>query len=677
MTRGVQSVARLARNDYVCPSCVLHQHRGVSEQLITASTRRAVHSTLRLRPGPRANAIAPRQTQVPSNDILATRQSRVPRNRRAVSLASSTAINAPAHTPSRYENVHSSFTKLQDDAAAFVDLSRTQLALKGFESDNPTIRVGFLTLGVKGAAAARNLARVLLSDALGDEGQWEQELLQAGADGRSLLLRYGEPDDLAHSNAVMRVISIPSAYLQKHKLEILITPLRTDFTNSTAAEVEDALLVPSLTIPASAGRVGFVRSPVHKSLIIAGGIDGAIQLGRIPVVDDSVLISAVVDIAARGGWDDGTVKTVDTASASEALQKFRVDQSSGGSFGNKWLTSNIPTISAWLTNASETVANANIVEQYAASTLTAVQLSINEAQLVEDGNNESSLVNDEVRDRLQTVIQDWSAEAHNDLRNNLVTALDSRAWRRTAWYRLLWRIDDVSYSSTDILNQCWLNETEQRLAFISGRIREAGLASDEELKENGISVKLITSGIREELATPKSEKLTAAELVQLPTMLTRIHEQSGIDPLFDPPWPQTINLSRQSMLHTSVPAMHRKAQGLVLSTFSTIGGTSALGAWLWVASSGVALYEAGAIAALGLVWSLRRLQRLWGKERDDFSATVQENGRKVLVEIEDQLRRLVRDGGRVIPVAADREGLQRAMLAVENCRQALAALKKS
>ena len=58
------------------------------------------------------------------------------------------------------------------------------------------IRVALLGLGGNGAQAARNLARVLLSDALSDEQAWEAEILQSGRDGRSLLIRYGDREDV-------------------------------------------------------------------------------------------------------------------------------------------------------------------------------------------------------------------------------------------------------------------------------------------------------------------------------------------------------------------------------------------------------------------------------------------------------------------------------------------------
>jgi hypothetical protein len=58
------------------------------------------------------------------------------------------------------------------------------------ETSRPTVRIGLLGLGQDGDVAARKLARVLLADALGDEGQWEKMLQQPSKDGKPLLLRY-------------------------------------------------------------------------------------------------------------------------------------------------------------------------------------------------------------------------------------------------------------------------------------------------------------------------------------------------------------------------------------------------------------------------------------------------------------------------------------------------------
>ncbi|KAK3064764.1 hypothetical protein LTS18_004212 [Coniosporium uncinatum] len=86
-----------------------------------------------------------------------------------------------------------------------------------------------------------------------------------------------------------------------------------------------------------------------------------------------------------------------------------------------------------------------------------------------------------------------------------------------------------------------------------------------------------------------------------------------------------------------------------------------------------ALFEAGAVASLGLVWSLRRLQRRWEGEREKWEAGVREEGRRVLKAAEDRMRGIVESGAR--PRKLRDEGLEervRVREAVERCREIMA-----
>lgn len=110
--------------------------------------------------------------------------------RRASTLVSQTAINSPANVPDANRDLYASLERLKHTAADYVSQSRLQLALRGLESATPTLRIGLLGIGNDGNAAARKLARVLLADALGDETQWEQVLVNGQAnDGKALLLK--------------------------------------------------------------------------------------------------------------------------------------------------------------------------------------------------------------------------------------------------------------------------------------------------------------------------------------------------------------------------------------------------------------------------------------------------------------------------------------------------------
>ncbi|EME82189.1 uncharacterized protein MYCFIDRAFT_107992, partial [Pseudocercospora fijiensis CIRAD86] len=575
-------------------------------------------------------------------------------------LASTTAINAPTNTPSALRELYQQLWLLRDKASSYVDLSRLQLAIRSLESDDPVIRVAFLGLGSLGAKAARKLARVLLADALSDEEAWEKELVEV-EDERSVLIKYGETlQDTgvqSTSNPLVRELLIPSPMLKRWNVEILVTGMNTSGlsgSGDSVRELEHSMIVPALTIP-NAGRVGFVRYPVHRAVVVAEGVTGAVHFGRLPAsLTNGTQMSAALSLPLRQDWPPQTevdAHEVDVALAEHALALFRTNKANGAIFSSEWQTSRVGNVGSWIAASGRTDGPDLLkpaVKDLLTSILGRAELSITNASSAAEASSTSLTVPDAKRQTLLSAISSWSEEAHRDLQMNLSAALLSPTWRRTTWWRLFYRIDEVSISASDVLRRGWLAEAEQNLAFLSGRVLEAGLAN-----------------------APSQKIETVAELLQVPPLLSKIKENTGLNALFDPPWPQTIQFARQQMLHQLVPAMHREAQKLMLASLSTIGGTGALGAWLWVASGGVALYEGGAIAALGLVWALRRLQKKWTKERDDFVETAREDARRVLRDVESRLGALVREGGRVVVREEDKKEWQEAGQAVQDVRKAL------
>jgi hypothetical protein len=579
---------------------------------------------------------------------------------------------------------------LQDAASSFVDLARLQLAARSLERHSPTIRVALLGLGRSGPLAARKLARVLLTDALADEQAWEQELLDSVQDGRSLLLRFGDTDEPTQTNPLMKTMHIPSPYLRQKNVEILVTALNTgDEVSKPASQrtLQAAILVPSLTTPnAGDGRVGFVRYPVHKAVLVAEGITGAVEYGALSsTLTDGTSISAALSVPLRpttstqSAEEESPGNAVDIDLADHALRLFRQDKANGAQFSGEWQTSRMSTLAEWIGRHDGAKATGldpavqSLVESVLSNTLT----SISQTVATTNASADASTVPEEKRDALLATIADWSAASHRDLQLNLDSAFrSSPSWRRTAWWRLFWRIDDVTVSASDVLHRRWLNESEQGLAFVSGRIVEAGLATSEQLRS--FTPQLLEMESQAEMAVHEALKThteSSAQLTQMPSMLARMKQESGVNAQFNPPWPQTIALSRQYMANTLVPDLHRKAQTLLLTTLSTIGGSAALSGWFYLATGGVGLYESGAIVALGVVWSLRRLQKRWGQERDGFASAIREDARRVLGEVEGHLRKLVKDGGRTVVRVEDEKSWQEAREAVQRCQDALDKIK--
>lgn len=693
----------LPKKSYVCASCVRKANAGTT-QVQTRSPKAAQQNRSFNTQHIRDKSWQPRHAKaaLPPNQGISTRSAT------NGSLASTTAINAPTTVPHELRELHQKLQLLQDKASSYVDLSRLQLALRSLESAEPVIRVAFLGLGSNGVKAACKLVRVLLADELGDEAAWEKSLLLE-ADGRSVLIRYGEEQDGSgvqnSGKTLVQELRIPSMRLKRWNVEIMVTGLNASgWSPSLEAErtkeLEESILVPPITIP-NAGRVGFVRYPVHKALIIAEGVSGAVEFGRLPQdLVDGKLVDAALSLSKRPETGGEAVRRefnkpnmIDIDLADHALALFRSSNANGAIYSEQWQESRMGSISSWLAAASnDTTASSTLnpaMDSMLASILSRAERAITAAQSAAEASSASLTVPDAKRTALRSSVANWSEEAHRDLQMNLSAALFSPTWRRTTWWRLFWRIDEVSLSASDILRRGWLVEAEQNLAFVSGRLIEAGVASVEKLKGEELGQEAAATGLldnmmREEVNEYKAMKAsniqsgklgTVAELMQLPPMLARVEEQSGLNALFDPPWPQTIHLARQQMLHQLVPSLHRKAQTLMLASLSTIGGSSALAAWLWAASGGTALYEAGAIAALGLVWALRRLQKKWTTERVAFTDVAREDGRGVLKEVEGRLKGLVNDGGRMFVREEDlREWAEakEAVRAVEEARTRVA-----
>lgn len=685
---------------YICSTC-LFSHRVQQRQRQPAHSRLRPQSTRS-----RSTAIEPRaqqETTHQSNQTTARRQY-------YASLASSTAINAPTSVPPHLHALYQSLLHLESSASSYIDLSRLQLALRSLESADPLIRIAFLGLGGNGNQAARRLVRVLLADALSDGvEQWERELLD-GVEG-SVLVKYGEMvQDVGivggGRDGRVRELRVPSPLLKRLGVEILVTGLNAS-EERRSDELEATILVPALTIPGAGGRVGFVRYPVHKAVVVTEGVSGAVELGRLPKgLLDGHMIQSALSLPLRK--EEGIPKNerdgdvVDVGLAEHALGLFRENRANGAVFSQEWQASKVGSITNWLANSTKVEEKGDglkpAVRDLLDSLLVKTQSAVESADSSSWARCSTLSVPESKRTILQEALTTWCKDAHQDLQTNLSTAFLGPAWKRTTWWRLFWRIDEVSISAAEVLRRGWLVEAEQSLAFLSGRLLESGVATEAQLRgishlsdnrkpkaEAAADVKtLLDERTEQEMADYKAAQKgifkngrpeTVAELMQLPPLLSKIREETGLNALFNPPWPQTINLAREQILHEAVPALHVKAQQFMLAALSTMGGSSALAAWLWVASGGVALYESGAIAALGLVWALRRLQKVYGKEREVFAGAVRENGRRVLADVESRLQKVVNEGGRVAVREEDIRERESARKVVQVTREALGQIQ--
>ncbi|KAK8238660.1 hypothetical protein HDK77DRAFT_274840 [Phyllosticta capitalensis] len=617
-------------------------------------------------------------------------------------LASRTAINAPLEGPARLKELHQALDALKSDATTYINLSRLQLALRSLERNDPVVRVAVLSLGDQ--RAAKRLVRLLLADPLADKGAWEEELEKsASGNGQAILLRYGDESDIHPFNPLLRTISVPSNVLQRHNIEILISSLNASFVAPVSSDAEkprDAILVPTLQTPTSAtGRLINVTYPVHRAIVFGEGLESTVTFGRFVAAQGEEHLSAdtvklAVGLPAPAEEPDQMAAdkyvAVDVDLGIQALDRFRESIQNSGFFERGWFRSGMPALTTWLAQGTTTTTNeaaaAQSLKPAVAELIRSVLADTESAITADDKRRLQELLASSIPESTKTAIIEalgvWAERSHTELRGRLDHAFAGPYWRKLAWWKLFWRVDDVAMIAGDILERRWLADAEKGLVWLAGRLHEAGFFSAAS-SQNCAPIPQSTRPL-EKPKFGNPPPLYLSDLRKAP-------EDSVVDndsplPIKPPPYvyPQTISRSRHHLLASSVPPLQAAAQRLVLQTLSTSGAASALAALLHISALlpthlGVALsaYEAGGVAAVGIAWSLMRLQKKWEKARNEWEGVVREEGRVALREAESWVRDVVRDaGGGKSKVEADEgaEERRRARDAVERVWEAVRRL---
>ncbi|KAL8755716.1 MAG: hypothetical protein Q9184_004714 [Pyrenodesmia sp. 2 TL-2023] len=623
--RSTRSIVLKSTDPYVCPTCRFRN--------ATNSLRR------RNKPGPRSFA---------------------PARRAASTITSVTTVNAKTAVPHAFRELHDALNVLQREAAVYTNLSQLQLALRGLESENGVTRIAALD-GLDGRPT-RRLVKVLLADPLAPESEWEQQLsgLDDG-DGRALLLRYGEKLELEQRYPLVRTLYLPSMILHNHNLEILIQA-----ANTQAEEQEgtaQTLLVPGLETPSSSnGRFSTIAYPVHKALILAQGLVGVrALLPSTSAIDSKVgenMVLAVINTSWGSLSSDNEVlhplHPINLDRAEEAIATFRRSLDNSFNYEHAWFESGLPRVSAWLvegTEGSPAILKPTIrrlIEILAAN----VESAIGQDDAQESVKRAASVVSTSTRELMNGFIANWAEAAHTELRNQLDIAFASKDWRKLTWWKLAWRVDDVTYITSDILRQSWLVNADRGILYLAGRVEQAGLLPSSLARTSGDPRTSDTNPYDNINKSSEPSSLTFARKPE-EIMFSDMFPPSTPSPITHPLSLSTsathlipsIAHHRQFLLSTTIPPLQSVCQRLLLHALSTTLLTSSLSALMYVSISATSIYEAGGIAALGAVYSMRRLQKRWGGAREMWMEMVKEEGRKVLRAVEEDWRSVIRNGG--------------------------------
>jgi hypothetical protein len=499
--------------------------------------------------------------------------------------------------------------ELQKTSPGYINLSRLQLALQGLRQapGQESVRVAILGLvnGVDSGKTAKDLLRVLLSDALSPEAEWEREL--ENHDPRHPLVvrvrqprQTEEPGTLRISKTnLLHELEISCPGLNDLQLELLLTevsPFAGDASGmKTVVDTEETLLIPTVDIPSNTGRFNAITTPVHKALVVSHGIMGAASVTSLPILQDKDTVLAVVDLPGYSPQDsDVTFQPVDIASASKGVRLFRESLGNAMEYQRLVNQSNLPALLSWLRTGVKTdePTTKPAVRKLIASLLQASSAAVHneESRLVGKAFAAQSVPGGSAG--LNRGLAQWSQSAHEELQQQLDLAFTGRRWRRLGWWKLFWRVDDVELLTNDILAQRFLPSAERELVYLAGRIEEA--------------------------------KATTGETTPVYSQPAPETQQTSVK------WPTHISFTRRYLHAETVPALQALAQRLVMQASSTSFLASSLSGLLYFWSPATTLYQAGVVAAVGIVWSLRRMQKRWDAARDFWEGEVREEGRKAV-----------------------------------------------
>ncbi|KAI1391419.1 uncharacterized protein F4822DRAFT_185262 [Hypoxylon trugodes] len=581
-------------------------------------------------------------------------------------FASTTPISTDRAALSSRKELENVLLELQKYASNYVNLSRLQLALNGLRQQpgNESIRVAILGLtnGSESGQTAKQLLRLLLADPLKAEEEWEKEVDSHDL-SQPMIVRVGAdiPQELgsmsvATKGSLLHEVNVSSATLNGHNLELLLmeaNPFLSAQEIGALEGFEDSVLVPSVDIPTSStGRYTPITTPVHKSLIVADGILGAASIVSMPTLESKNVIATAVNLPEYKPADTSLLPftPIDIETANLGLGVVRKDLKNAIEFEHLWFQSNIPKLVEWLKAdimASSEGITKPPVKELIGSLLRNTFATIESERARQLGSSLSTTSSPTSLIILRNSLDEWAQSAHAELQEQLDLAFSSKRWRKLGWWKLFWRVDDVGMLTNDILSQRFLSDSERNAIFLAGRMKEAGFdlgpfPNPASPDENAIEPKQLDIGT----TTP-------------PTA----------------PWPVNIPGTRRYLQTETIPALQALAQKLMLQTLSTSGLTTALGVLVYFSTLTATLYEAGAVAAVGIVWSMRRMQKQWETARKFWEGEVREEGRKAVRGVETVIGDALEQGRSSKDTIDGQQELNRARSLVERAQELLSKLK--
>jgi hypothetical protein len=334
----------------------------------------------------------------------------------------------------------------------------------------------------------------------------------------------------------------------------------------------------------------------------------------------------------------------------------------------------------------------NLIKSLLETTAANIASQAVEAELIA----RSKAMTPETRVSLEKAISSFLQKGHAELQGGLAAAWSSRNWRKLAFWKLFWRVDDVPLIVTDLITAAWLPRTERAVYELTGRLKQAGVDlslyaapnASSSPQRSAIPIQAHVSeghpsNVNEHVllaSSTSTESFSTPLLLQASPPRTRNNATTNFHPA-----PSlattTISTSRTNIISSLTSALSASAQQTVLRALTTTALSFTLSALSFLQlssfpitiSSSSSLYESAAIAALGTAWALRRMQRDWEAQCGGLERALMEEGRSVLKQTEALMRTAVleasrREGGDKVELRMRREAaeaLARARSALE------------
>ena len=536
--------------------------------------------------------------------LIAHRPSSSPKHRRhpRAGLPSRRYQSTASTTRNPRQELEETLKELWRQAPHVARSSRLTLALEGLRQTAGEERVRVAIIGLDAGNAkgtAQDVLRLLLADPLGSEQQWETDLeardghapfivrvSSEAAEVPAITLETERSSELDVSSPVYNRMNLEFICLSK-TLEPPTLPLHQNLLEPIVDE--------STQPPTS--------FPVHKALIVTDGFKGAVVAAQFPnneFVRPAVNLEGVPPLQS-----DSPFVIIDTNLGSRGLARFREGTQHAIEYEKLWSGSNLSELSQWLKSGIQPTYDGTtkpFLRDFIASWLQDIRAKVDGEEVPVVDRSKLSLA----AQRLSSELAAWSETAHRELQTELERAFNGRRWRKLGWWKLFWRVDDVGLLTSELLAQRFLPSAERELVYFTGRMAE--------LPTPQIPYRQPTSSV----LSSEDTALTAV----IPT---------------PPKWPTHISFTRKYLQNETIPALQALAQRLVAQSIGTTGIATSLAALLYVSSMVSSVYEAAAVASLGVIYSLGRMQKKWENARGFWEGEVKEEGRKAVKAAEESV----------------------------------------